>query len=133
MKLEFMLKNWFEKYNSNMLVPNIIMLIFMFTEKPNKTGVPEIMGTDKSSVALKWSPPTMDGGAPVDYVIEYRRKGSFTWVRANSVPVQETNFSVTGLKEGDEYEFRITPQNKAGLGPASEISEAVKVETPLGM
>lgn len=91
------------------------------------------MGTDKSSVALKWSPPSKDGGDAVDYVIEYRRRGSPTWKRANSVPVQETNFSVTGLKEGDEYEFRITAQNKAGLGPSSEVSQVVKVEAPLGM
>jgi hypothetical protein len=91
------------------------------------------MGTDKSSVALKWSPPSTDGGDSVDYIIEYRRQGSSTWKRANSVPVQETNFSVPGLKEGDEYEFRITAQNKAGLGPSSEISQAVRVETPLGM
>lgn len=91
------------------------------------------MGTDKSSVALKWSPPSSDGGDAVDYIIEYRRRGSSTWKRANSVPVQETTFSVPGLKEGDEYEFRITAQNKAGQGPSSEVSEVVKVEAPLGM
>lgn len=90
------------------------------------------MGTDKSSVALKWTPPTADGGAPVSYIIEYRRSGSSTWKRANSVPVQETNFSVTGLKEGEEYEFKVTAENKAGLGPSSEISQAVKVQVPLG-
>lgn len=100
--------------------------------KPSQPGTPEIMGTDQSSVALKWTPPTMDGGAPVNYIIEFRRKGTSAWRRANSVPVQETNFSVTGLSEGNEYEFRVTPENAAGLGPASDISQAVKVEVPLG-
>lgn len=91
------------------------------------------MGTDKSSVALKWTPPTADGGAPVSYIIEFRKSGSAAWRRANSVPVQETNFSVTGLTEGEEYEFKVTAENKAGLGPSSEISQPVRVEVPLGM
>ena len=107
--------------------------MFISVEKPGQPGTPEIMGTDKSSVALKWSPPTMDGGAPVSgYIIEYRRRGSFQWKRANSIPCEEATFSVTGLKEGEEYEFRVSAENKAGLGPASEITKPVKVEAPLG-
>ena len=91
------------------------------------------MGMDKSSVLLKWTPPTMDGGAPVSgYIIEYRRRGSFQWKRANSIPCEEMNFSVTGLKEGEEYEFRVSAENKAGVGPASEMTKPVKVEAQLG-
>ena len=101
-------------------------------DKPGQPGAPEIMGTDKSSVALKWTPPTKDGGAPVSFIIEYRRRGSRTWTRANSMPIDETTFSVTGLKEGEEYEFRVTAENKAGSGPASELSVPTKVEEPLG-
>ena len=91
------------------------------------------MGMDKSSVLLKWTPPTMDGGAPVSgYIIEYRRRGSFQWKRANSIPCEEMNFSVTGLKEGEEYEFRVSAENKAGVGPASKMTKPVKVEAQLG-
>jgi len=67
-------------------------------DKPAAPGTPEVMGTDKSSVALKWSPPTTDGGAPVGYVIEYRRANSPSWHRANSTPIEESTFTVTGLK-----------------------------------
>jgi len=100
--------------------------------KPRQPGAPDIMGTDQSSVALKWTPPLADAGVPVNYIIEFRKQGSAAWRRANNTPVQECNFSVTGLTEGEEYEFKVTAENKAGLGPASEISEAVKVEVPLG-
>jgi hypothetical protein len=42
------------------------------------------MGTDKSSVALKWASPTDDGGAPItNYVIEYKPTDAFRWMKAN--------------------------------------------------
>ena len=75
----------------------------------------------------------MDGGAPVSgYILEYRRRGSFQWKCANSIPCEETTFSVTGLKEGEEYEFKVSAENKAGVGPSSEITKPVKVEASLG-
>lgn len=92
------------------------------------------MGTDNSSVALKWAPPAEDGGAPItNYVIEYKPVDAFRWLKANETQtVMETTFSVTGLKEGSQLEFRVAAQNKAGVGEASEPTKRVKVEAPLG-
>ena len=92
------------------------------------------MGTDKSSVALKWASPTDDGGAPItNYVIEYKPTDAFRWMKANeNQTVTEPTFSVTGLKEGSQCEFRVAAQNKAGVGEASEPTKPVKVEAPLG-
>lgn len=107
--------------------------MIFFVAKPNAPGTPEIIKTDKTSADLKWTPPTEDGGAPItNYVIEYRPSGSVRWNRANSSPVTETTFSVADLKEGSEYKFRVSAENKAGVGPASEPSKSVKVEKPLG-
>ena len=113
---------------------NLNAFSLFFTAKPGKPNKPEIMGTDKSSVALKWAPPTDDGGAPItNYVIEYKPTDAFRWIKANeNQTVTEPTFSVTGLKEGSQCEFRVAAQNKAGVGEASEPTKPVKVEAPLG-
>ena len=84
---------------------------------------------------LTWQPPKSDGGAEItNYVIEYRGEGAFKWIRANPDEiVPETKYTVKGLKEGQDYEFRVAAENKAGVGPASEPSSPVKAEEPLGM
>lgn len=112
----------------------VTSLFYFFSAKPGKPEAPEIMGTDNSSVALKWAPPAEDGGAPItNYVIEYKPVDAFRWLKANETQtVMETTFSVTGLKEGSQLEFRVAAQNKAGVGEASEPTKPVKVEAPLG-
>ncbi|KAI8775760.1 titin isoform X2, partial [Biomphalaria glabrata] len=96
---------------------------------PGRPGVPEVTGTDKSSVALKWTAPESDGGAPIfNYVVEYRPVSTTQWIHANeTLTVPDTTFSVTGLKENKEYEFRVSAENKAGVGEASKATRPVKV------
>jgi Fibronectin type III domain. len=43
----------------------------MFPDEPSKPGIPQIVDYDNESVKLKWTPPTSDGGAPIEkYIIE---------------------------------------------------------------
>ena len=107
----------------------------LFIDKPGPPGTPDIVGTHKSSVALKWAPPTEDGGSPVfNYALEYRSIGAFKWNQANeTTTVSETPFSITALKEGGEYEFRVSAENKAGLGEPSAPTKPVKILAPVGM
>jgi titin len=115
------------------LVSSICNLYFVVVAKPSAPGTPDIIKTDKTSADLKWTPPTEDGGAPItNYVIEYRPSGAVHWVRANKSPVTDTTYSVADLREGSEYEFRVSAENKAGVGPASEHTKSVKVEKPIG-
>lgn len=44
----------------------------------------------------------------------------------------DTNFNVTGLKEGEELQFRVTAENKAGLGKSSDATDKVVVRPPYG-
>ena len=44
----------------------------------------------------------------------------------------DTAYTVTGLKDGTEYEFRVAAENKAGLGKYSEVTEAVMAKEPYG-
>ncbi|GFO38541.1 titin, partial [Plakobranchus ocellatus] len=100
---------------------------------PGRPGTPEATGTDKSSVALKWSAPESDGGSPItNYIVEFRPEGSSQWKRANeSTTVPDTTFSVTGLKQDRKYEFRVTAENKAGLGEPSKATGPIKVVEPV--
>jgi len=49
------------------------------------------------------------------------------WLRANEVtPISDTHFKIGGLHEDIDYEFRVAAENRAGLGPFSEVSAPVK-------
>ena len=105
------------------------------TDKPGPPGMPEVTGTDNKSVALKWTVPESDGGAPIfNYVVEYRLETSRSWERANlkGDNVAETTYSVQGLREGKEYCFRVSAENKAGVGEPSKPTAPVKVVKPIG-
>lgn len=75
-------------------------------------------------MSISWQPPSDDGGAEItNYVVEYRADGAFKWVRANKETVAALSYKVTGLKKDTVYEFRISAENKAGTGPASDPSK----------
>ena len=72
---------------------------------------------------IKFTPPTSDGGSPIQgYRIGWRYKGG-TW---NTTPADKLlpgyKVTITGLREGSEVEFRVSAVNKAGEGPPSDAS-----------
>lgn len=75
---------------------------------------------------MKWTPPTNDGGAPIEgYVIEMKEKFAPFWKEVKEVPADQLAATVANLKEGAEYEFRIRAKNKAGPGDPSDPSDSV--------
>ena len=94
------------------------------TEKPGKPDPPVVTSTAKSTVSLSYKPPADDGGAAItNYVLEHREDGLATWTRATKDTINKTSYTVTGLTVGATYEFRVSAENKAGVGPPSEPSE----------
>jgi titin len=47
-------------------------------------------------------------------------------VKANKDTVAETQYTVKSLKKDTNYEFRVSAENKAGVGPASDPTSPVK-------
>ena len=111
---------------------NEIELFCVLIEKPGKPDAPEVGKLTKDSVHLTWKPPKDDGGSEIfNYVVEYRVEGGFKWVRSNKKHVAETAYTVINLMEDADYEFRISAENRAGVGPPSDPSKPVKVKEPV--
>jgi len=87
-----------------------------------------IDSTVKDSATLSWTPPKDTGNSPItNYVVEYRPVGGFQWTVANlRKTVAQPSYTVTGLKEGTQYEFRVSAENKVGQSPPSDVSAAAK-------
>lgn len=51
---------------------------------------------------------------------------------ANEFPGDATSGTVTGLKEGTQYEFRIKAINKAGPGEPSEATKPIIAKSRFG-
>lgn len=66
------------------------------------------------------------------YVVEKREKGMSLWTKANEYPVNDNSFTVSGLPENSEYEFRIAAINAAGTGEASLPCAPIKIKEKIG-
>ncbi len=107
---------------------------FPFLAVPGAPTSVKVKDVEKRSVSLKWSAPSSDGGSPVvGYIIEYKPSGAFRWDVANHGDIiPDQRFKVMGLKEGEDYEFRIAAVNKAGQGPFAPLDSIVPVKEPIG-
>ncbi|KAK7158319.1 hypothetical protein R3I93_009509 [Phoxinus phoxinus] len=73
---------------------------------------------------IGWRAPANHGGDPVrSYYLDQRQKSQSTWREVNAKPVKERLYKVTGLEEGNFYQFRAFASNIIGLGDPSEPSE----------
>uniref|UniRef100_A0A3B4THA0 Titin n=1 Tax=Seriola dumerili TaxID=41447 RepID=A0A3B4THA0_SERDU len=125
------------------------------TTPPGPPHHPKVTDYTKSSVSLSWGKPDFDGGAYVKgYIVEMRE---YTPVpesteEAEEAPaveavvekvwtmctpptgIQATKLTITDLKEGGEYQFRICAINSEGVGEAANIHGTVvtsdRVEAP---
>lgn len=71
---------------------------------------------------LEWTPPSHDGGSPIEkYIVERRDPHTKEWVPVAESTVPKASVKV---KEGSECQFRVRAVNKAGPGAPSDPSEA---------
>lgn len=103
-----------------------------FLAKPSAPESPlEASDITGESLTLKWEPSKKDGGSPITgYVIEMRETWKSKCRPCGKTQPDDLTFKVAGLKDGDEYFFRVCAENVAGQSEFLEIKKPVKVETP---
>lgn len=104
------------------------------TEKPGIPQQPVVTGITKDSCVVSWKPPTSDGGAKIkSYYLEKREKKQNKWIAVTTDVILETVYTVKGLIEGFEYEFRVKCDNIGGESEWSEVSAPIipKSDTPM--
>ena len=101
-------------------------------DPPDAPDTPDITEYNATFMKLKWNKPKRDGGNPiVGYNVEMRSKGSNNWVLCNSSPTKTPEYLVSGLREGQTYEFRVAAVNGAGPGAPSRPTQPQKAEVPI--
>uniref|UniRef100_A0A8C6S146 Obscurin n=1 Tax=Nannospalax galili TaxID=1026970 RepID=A0A8C6S146_NANGA len=101
---------------------------------------PVIKARMENSVTLSWSPPP-HGDRPVaidGYVVEKRRLGAYAWSRCHEAEwVAMLEFTVTGVAEEGDFQFRVSAINHFGQSPYLEfpgtihLAPKLAVKTPL--
>uniref|UniRef100_A0A671KKF0 Uncharacterized protein n=1 Tax=Sinocyclocheilus anshuiensis TaxID=1608454 RepID=A0A671KKF0_9TELE len=100
--------------------------LFPKTEKPGVPQKPFVSSVTKDSCVVSWKAPSSDGGAKIkNYYLEKREKKQNKWIAVTTEEIHETSYTVKGLLEGFEYEFRVKCENIGGESDWSEISEPV--------
>uniref|UniRef100_A0A8C4Q4G4 Myomesin 1 n=1 Tax=Eptatretus burgeri TaxID=7764 RepID=A0A8C4Q4G4_EPTBU len=103
-------------------------------------GPPHSLQTQEAridSVVLLWHMPVYVGRSPVSgYYVDKceadKANDYLQWQAVNEVTVKSRFLKVTGLVEGRSYVFRVRAENRAGVGKASEMTDAVLAETRPG-
>ena len=90
------------------------------TDKPGPPEAPTVLDVSKTGCVVAWQPPKEDGGSPVTgYQVERCLAKTDRWLKISKGSVTELKFTVSDLVEGNEYQFRISAENKVGVGPPS--------------
>ena len=78
-------------------------------------------------VVLNWLAPQNNGGTSVtDYIIQYMKSSSSSYVTFADGVNATTTATINGLTNGQEYSFIVFAVNAAGKGPSSAPSPLIK-------
>lgn len=109
------------------------LTFYIYTDKPDAPGVPEITEVGCDFVSLTWEKPKHDGGGRIKgYWIDKREHGTDNWSRVNLQPCITNIINIPKLIEDKRYEFRVFAENEAGMSKPSMNSQAVKIKDPKG-
>jgi predicted phage tail protein len=92
---------------------------------PTAPSITRVIAGD-GQASLQWNAPDRNGGdAVADYWIEYTDSTGEVWTRFNDGIATTNSTTVTGLRNGVAYRFRVAAVNNAGSSPYSDPTDAV--------
>jgi len=95
---------------------------------PEAPEAPRPDRVTRDSVTISWKAPSSDGGARIRGYIVEKKGPDGKWVEVNDYPHPSTTMTIPGLKEGDEYQFRVMAVNEIGRSVPSRPSNGIIVE-----
>lgn len=109
-------------------------IFLFFKDTPAAPSAPRVVDTTMHSISLAWSKPTYDGGADIlGYVLEMKEEGTEQWYRPHTTPtLRNAEFTVTGLKTTQKYQFRVAATNVNGMSEFSESSAEIEPVERIG-
>lgn len=121
----------FEFLNTVLIFFSIIInfLLSLPVDKPTQPGDIDIISITKDSITIHWLRPEHDGGKEIlGYWIEFREAGESAWKKCNKERSKDRQFTMGGLMEATEYEFRIFAENEAGLSRPRRTPMGIKTK-----
>lgn len=109
-----------------------VVIVTVLDVPSSPTGPIKFSDITGTSLVLTWKPPKYDGGAMItNYKIERKETHGRNWMTVSDT-VTRTFMKVTKLEENGEYIFRISAQNRFGVGQ-SLTSESTIVKNRYGV
>uniref|UniRef100_A0AAR2LAJ2 Titin n=1 Tax=Pygocentrus nattereri TaxID=42514 RepID=A0AAR2LAJ2_PYGNA len=103
--------------------------------KPGPPGNPRILDTTSSSITLAWNKPVYDGGSEITgYIVETCLPGTEEeeWtIVSPKEGLKGTSFTITNLKENQEYKINVSAVNSEGVGETASVPGSPKAEERL--
>lgn len=98
--------------------------------KPGPPGNPRVLDTSKSSITIAWNKPIYDGGSEITgYMVETALPEEDEWkIVTPPAGLKATSFTITNLKENQEYKIRIYAMNSEGIGEPALVPGTPKAE-----
>ena len=101
--------------------------------QPGPPGNPRVLDTTKSSITLAWNKPVYDGGSEITgYIVETCLPEEDEWtIHTPKKGWTATSFTITSLKENQEYKINICATNCEGVGEPAAVPGSPKAEDRL--
>ena len=102
---------------------------FPFITTPNSPTNLQAVPANQQ-VTLSWNAPVDNGSSITDYSIQYENIQSGVWNVWNHTPSMGTSIVVTGLTNGQWYNFQVAGINSAGTGKVAQASSILVATVP---